>query len=400
MMTGEHKKHKDVADKALQLSLQLDDKEGIILSQLLLSDYYLYTLQFAIAKDYASQALQVAVQSAQPENEKKALLALSDISLGLHNIGEFTNYRTRHDSISLILLNRQITRNTQELEKKYETEKKNSRIQQLEKDKRIQTLSLRQKNILNDVLIGTALTIFIISLLAYRTYRQKQLLQQTRIQELEKEKQLLATEALLKGQEDERIRLAKDLHDGLGGMLSGIKHSLNTMKGNMIMTESNVQSFERSIDMLDASIREMRRVAHNLMPESLVKFGLDTALKDFCNDVNQSGAVKINYQSFGSKGVIIDQNIAITIYRVVQELVNNILKYAAATQAIVQMTVETGKISVTVEDDGKGFDAHLLETTKGIGWSNIRSRIDYLKGKIDLRSQTGEGTSVHLEIPL
>lgn len=400
MMTNQPDKHKSVATEALELSQKLDDREGITVAYRLLSDYYLNALQFDKAKEYASKALQVAIESAQPENEKKALLALSDISLGLHKIKDYENYRRQQDSIDLVLLNRQITRNTQELEKKYETEKKNSQIQQLEKDKRIQTLSIRQKNILNEVLIGTALTILIISLLAWRTYRQKQLLQQTRIQELEKEKQLFATEALLKGQEDERTRLAKDLHDGLGGMLSGIKHSLNTMKGNMIMTESNVQSFERSIDMLDASIKEMRRVAHNLMPESLIKFGLDTALRDFCSDVNQSGAVKLTYQSFGPTDKIIDQNVAITIYRVVQELVNNILKYASAAQAIVQLTVEPGKISVTVEDDGKGFDTGVLETTKGIGWSNIRSRIDYLKGKIDIRSQNGEGTSIHIEIPL
>ena len=212
---------------------------------------------------------------------------------------------------------------------------------------------IKQKKILNYLLIGVAAIILIISLLVYRTYSQKQLLQQNKIQELENEKQLLATEAVLKGQESERARLARDLHDGLGGMLSGIKHSLNTMKGNMIMTENNVQSFERSIDMLDSSIREMRRVAHNLMPESLVKFGLDAALKDFCNDINNIGALKITYQSFGLEGKVIEQTISITIYRIVQELVNNIMKHAQARQAIVQVTTDAKQISITVEDDGK-----------------------------------------------
>ncbi|MGC4035664.1 MAG: tetratricopeptide repeat protein [Chitinophagaceae bacterium] len=399
-MTNQTAKHKSVAEEALQLSRKLDDKEGISDSYRLLSDYYMNILQFDKAKENALSALQVAVQSAQLENEKKALLSLSDISLGLHNIHDYNEYRMKQDSIDLVLLNRQITRNTQELEKKYETEKKNLQIQQLEKDKQIQALSIRQKNILNYVLIGTAVTLLIIGLLAYRTYRQRQLLQQRRILQLENEKQLLATEALLKGQEDERTRLAKDLHDGLGGMLSGIKHSLNTMKGNMIMTEENVYAFERSIDMLDASIQEMRRVAHNLMPESLVKFGLDTALKDFCNDVNQSGAVKIAYQALGMSNTIIEQATAAAVYRVVQELVNNILKYAIAKQAIVQVTAEPAKLTVTVEDDGRGFDTGILEKTTGIGWSNIRSRIDYLKGKVDIRSHAGEGTSVHIEIPI
>src|SRR5690606_19790125 len=123
-----------------------------------------------------------------------------------------------------------------------------------------------------------------------------------------------------------------------GGMLSGIKYSMNTMKGNLIMTPENAQAFERSMDMLDSSIKEMRRVAHNMMPEALVKFGLDTALQDFCNEINQSGALKVNYQSIGLKDAVIDQTIAITIYRIVQELINNTMKHAAATHAIVQVS--------------------------------------------------------------
>src|SRR5450759_5846715 len=191
---------------------------------------------------------------------------------------------------------------------------------------------------------------------AYRTYKQKQKLQQQHISELETEKHLTATEAVLKGEEQERTRLAKDLHDGLGGMLSGIEYSLNTMKGNLIMTPDNSQAFERSMDMLDSSIKEMRRVAHNMMPEALVKFGLDTALKDLCNDVNQSGALQVNYLSIGMENAAIEQTTAINIYRIVQELINNTMKHAAAKTAVVQVTKTNNQLAVTVEDDGQGFD--------------------------------------------
>src|SRR6185312_7790505 len=160
-------------------------------------------------------------------------------------------------------------------------------------------------------LIGSTLALLVISLLSYRNYKHRQTLQQAKIDELETEKKLTATEAVLKGEEQERTRLAKDLHDGLGGMLSGIKYSFQTMKGNLIMTPENVQAFERSMDMLDSSIKEMRRVAHNMMPEALVKFGLDTALKDFCNDINQSGALQVNYQSIGMENAKIEQTTAI-----------------------------------------------------------------------------------------
>jgi two-component system NarL family sensor kinase len=170
------------------------------------------------------------------------------------------------------------------------------------------------------------------------------------------------------------------------------------MKGNQIMTPENTQAFQRSMDMLDSSIMEMRRVAHNMMPEALVKFGLDTALKDFCNDINQSGALKVVYQSLGLENAIIDQTIAITIYRIVQELVTNTMKHAAATTAIVQVTKTDGLLSVTVEDDGKGFDTSILQQSKGIGWSNIQNRIDFLKGKLDINSTPGKGVSVLIEL--
>ena len=172
------------------------------------------------------------------------------------------------------------------------------------------------------------------------------------------------------------------------------------MKGNLVMTPENVQAFERSMDMLDSSIKEMRRVAHNMMPEALVKFGLDTALKDFCNDINQSGALKVNYQSIGMEHALVDQTTSITIYRIVQELINNTMKHAAAETAIVQLTKSDGHLSVTVEDDGEGFDTSILRKSKGIGWTNIQNRVEFLQGTLDVQSENAKGTSVHIEISL
>jgi signal transduction histidine kinase len=217
---------------------------------------------------------------------------------------------------------------------------------------------------------------------------------------LEKERQLTTVQAVLKGEEQERSRLAKDLHDGLGGMLSGIKFSFQTMKGNLIMTPQNQQTFERSMDMLDSSIKEMRRVAHNMMPESLVRFGLETALKDYCNDINSSGALQISYQSIGLEDYDFEQTMAITIYRIIQELINNILKHASAKTAIVQVTKSDSLLAITVEDDGKGFDPGIFDQSKGMGWINIRNRVDFLKGKLDVNSQADNGTSVQIEFTI
>jgi len=136
------------------------------------------------------------------------------------------------------------------------------------------------------------------------------------------------------------------------------------------------------------------------MPEALVKFGLDTALKDFCNDINQSGALQVSYQSMGLENIVLEQTTAITIYRIVQELINNTMKHAAAKTAIIQVTKSNGHISVTVEDDGKGFDTAILKQAKGMGWSNIQNRVEFLKGTLDVQSAPEKGTSVYIELDI
>lgn len=286
-----------------------------------------------------------------------------------------------------------LSKQSSELEKKYETGKKEIQI-------KLQQAELKQKSTLNYLLIAGAAALLLILLLSYRNYRNRQKLQQSKIDELEKERQLTATEAVLKGEEQERTRLAKDLHDGLGGMLSGIKYSLSNIQGNLIMTPDNARAFERSIDMLDSSIKEMRRVAHNMMPEILIKYGLDTALKEFCGDTERSGVIHVNYQSVGMQKVTIEQTTAVTIYRIVQELVNNTIKHAQAKNILVQLhqSAQEKLLAVTVEDDGKGFDTSILGQPGGIGWQSIKNRVEFLKGRVDIQSLPGKGTSVMIEI--
>lgn len=280
----------------------------------------------------------------------------------------------------------------------YNYGKQQAEISKLEDEKQLQAYAIRQKNTLNYILVGSAAALLLLFLLLIRLYQQRKKIDRQRIAELETEKKLAATEAVLKGEEQERSRLAKDLHDGLGGMLSGIKYSFQNMKGNLVMTPDNRLAFDRGMDMLDSSIKEMRRVAHNMMPEALVKFGLDTALRDFCNDINQSGALEVSYQSIGIDNAAVEQTTGIAIYRIVQELVNNTIKHASAKAAIVQVTKTDSMISITVEDDGKGFDPSILNAAKGIGWTNIQSRVEFLKGKMDVQSAPDKGTSVHIEL--
>jgi signal transduction histidine kinase len=263
----------------------------------------------------------------------------------------------------------------------------------------LQALTIRQKNIMNGILTGVVLIIMVTGGLFYRNYRQRQLLQQQTIRELQTERQLLATDAVLQGQEDERSRLARDLHDGLGGILSGAKFTFDAMKDNMIMTAENQKAFSRGMDLLETSIRELRRVAHNMMPESLVRTGLPQAVRDLCADYQQHH-VNIIYQEYGLDDVQFKQSVSITVYRIIQELLNNALRHAQASAIIVQLSYHNNLLQLTVEDNGKGFSKQQTSPSRGMGWANIRSRVEYLNGTIDMNSSEGKGTSVTITLPL
>jgi two-component system NarL family sensor kinase len=424
-------------DSAKQIAVKLNNLYYIYSSDLMTAMYYYNTKQYRKAIEFYSKNMTLARQfKSRPDigncflnisaclaelklpreaaaslDSSAKYLDLKTMSVSkqmyyenyaetLKQLGNFTKAFAFKDSVGVIkdsLYQADNLRQLQFRQARYNYEKRQTEIEQLEADQKLKELAIEQKNTLNYILIGTAVTLIVISILGYRNYRQKQVLQQQRISELEKEKQLTATEAVLKGEEQERTRLAKDLHDGLGGMLSGIKYSFNTMKGNFVMTAENNQAFERSMDMLDSSIKELRRVAHNMMPEALVKFGLDTALRDYCNDVKQNSDLEVNYHSVDLADANPDQTTSITIYRIVQELVNNTMKHGAAKKVIVQITKTDNHFAVTVEDDGKGFNTAILKQSKGIGWTNIQHRVEFLKGKLDVNSEPGKGTSVYIE---
>ncbi len=382
-------------EKALQLARQLQEPESECIAYRGMSHYFLYTMNFAEAKKYITNALAISDSLSLKYEHTKNLKSLSAILYALQDI---KGAEKALDSSSISeeeINNEEIQQKTLTLSKKFETEKKDALIQ-------LQQSQLQQKSTLNYFLASGAIGLLVISLLGYRNYKNRQKLQQSKIEELETEKQLAATEAVLKGEEQERSRLAKDLHDGLGGMLSGIKYSLSNMKQNLIMTPDNTQAFDRSLDMLDSSIKEMRRVAHNMMPEVLVRYGLDEALKEFCSEIDRSGVLQVSYLSIKLEDARLEQTTALTIYRIVQELVNNVIKHAAAKSALVQLHYSETEnlLTITVEDDGKGLDITILARSGGIGWSSIYNRVDFLKGKADVKSAPDNGTSVLITIPV
>lgn len=380
--------------------------------------YQLSMVSTELAKTYFklnqnSKALDYIVQAEQIANEVGARTDLKEIYKTRAEIEQKAgNYKLASEYFSKTLIltdslfKTETSEKVAEAEAQYQNEKKQKEIVQLEKDKQIQSLSLKQKSTLNYILIGSLAALLILGFLLYRNLRHRQQfakqqdeLQQQRIRELEKDKQLVAVDSLLKGQEEERSRLAKDLHDGLGGLLSGVKFSLSNMKDNLIVTHDNMAVFERSLDMIDGSIKELRRVAHNMMPEMLTKFGLDEALKEYCNTINTTKLLNVKYQSLGINERL-DSSAEIIIYRIVQELLNNTMKHAGATESFVQLIKEESRLSIVIEDNGKGFDPSAAENNKGAGLANIRSRVDYLKGRLDIHAEPGKGTLVNIEFKI
>jgi len=166
------------------------------------------------------------------------------------------------------------------------------------------------------------------------------------------------------------------------------------MKGNLILSEDMGKTFNNALGKLDESISEMRRVAHNLMPEALMKLGLQQALQDYCEGLSEGQPFVINSQFHGLE-TRMDAATEVVIYRIVQELLNNTVKHADASTILTQVMRQENNLTITVEDNGKGFDKE--EVLQGAGLKNIRTRVDYLKGQLDIQTAPGKGTSIHID---
>ncbi len=313
------------------------------------------------------------------------------------------DFRKKADSLKASIANEQSLNDIHRLEVQYQTAEKDRSIAEQNVKLAERQSAIRKKDMINTALMIGSLLFVIIVALVYRNVRHRQRLlakeqelHKQKIGELEKERQLVAAQSLMRGQEEERSRLARDLHDGVGGLLSGVKLSLSNMKGNVFLSEENARAVNIVIGQLDNSISELRRVSHNMMPEALIKYGLKEALENYCENIDQSGELHIRLQTYGLQQRM-EQDTEIILYRIVQELLNNAIKHADARQVLVQLIKETGKFTLTVEDDGKGFDIHHPDYQKGAGLQNIRARAGYLNGTVDIRTQPGEGTSVTIE---
>jgi signal transduction histidine kinase len=311
-----------------------------------------------------------------------ATIVVANIALG--NKEKAVDFFWKYNDLKNEYTNKSYHETTTEMEVKYETEKKEMRIALLERERRLYA--------------GLGISVAFIIVMAFglllfrhRLSVQKRRLAEQQVEKLEQEKQLVATQAVLDGENAERSRLSRDLHDGLGCMLSLIKLNLKNMKSYPAPDTPDVACLDKAMGVLDESIDELRRVAHHIMPASLARDGLQSALEDFCRAVPNA-----HFYCAGSESQL-DYTMKILLYRCAHELVNNALKHARATHIDVQLIIDEGFISLVVRDDGAGIPAPAVFSGNS-GLNNIRTRVAAAKGKLNVYSPPGKGTEVTIEI--
>jgi signal transduction histidine kinase/Flp pilus assembly protein TadD len=355
------------------------------------------------AESNMAKAIKLASEGGVKIGLRDSYLLMSQIKEKQNQFALALDFRKKYDSLNDTLMSSSRTKFIHQLEAKYHSAQKNNQITQQQLSISENQRIIQRKNIINAALISGVLFLLIVGILLYRNFNhrnkllwQNQKLKEQRITELEQERKLVAAQSVMKGQEAERSRLARDLHDGVGGLLSGVKLSMSNMKGNVFLSEENAQTFENVISQLDQSIAELRRVSHNMMPEALIKYGLKEALENYCENMNFSGKINVQLQTYGMEKRM-EQSTEIIIYRMIQELLNNVIKHADARNVLIQLVRKEDHFNLTVEDDGKGIDAKENENKTGAGLANIKARAEYLNGNVDIVSKKGEGTSVNIE---
>lgn len=371
---GKSDSAKNLLEQALAMAGQLKDNQHTSAICRLLGEIAYDNGRTGLAQSFFKKALAVAIQNHASRDLEQVYsdLAFSTTALGQTRLGKY--YDSLHQHINDSLFGVQVAANFQELNIKYQAEKKQAEIERL----RI------QKAVLTAILV-MALMVVVLLYWVVKSRRKEQ----------ESEKRLSAAAAIMQGQEQERERLARDLHDGLGGMLTGIQLSLSSLSGDALPEPSQRDLFNKTLQQLHGTMAELRRVAHNLIPEAMVRLGLVQAVQDYCKNMALGENCQIRCVVYGLESAL-PGNTDIVVYRIVQELVNNICKHAAATEALVQLMRTGNVMNITVEDNGKGFDTAAVIHQKGDGLRNVQSRVAYLKGMMNI-SANAKGTSIYIE---
>lgn len=282
------------------------------------------------------------------------------------------------------------------LEAKFQAGKKEKEITQLKLTNAEHELTVANHNRVLLLIGFIASGLLIIFGFLFYTNRQKRIIAEKEKQSLEQQQQVISLQAMINGQETERTRIAKDLHDSLGGTFSTIKMHLSTLE-HQVKDEEHVALLEKCIGIVGNAATEVRRIAHNMMPEVLIKLGLIHSIEELAVNISSSKQLKVTFQHFGLNERL-SSPFEVMLYRIVQELLNNIIKHSDATETIIQFIREGNRLNITVEDNGKGFSDQAI--SKGMGLTSVKERVHYLKGKLSIDSEVSLGTTVMMEFLL
>jgi len=257
-------------------------------------------------------------------------------------------------------------------------------------------LKIQQRNYL---LFAAVIVLLAIGIIVYFWNRRNKLKHEAKLQAAIIHQQDMATRAIIEAEENERKRIAGDLHDGLGQMMSAVKMNLSGLADRVeTKNENDKVLLGRTIALADESCKELRVVSHNMMPNALLKSGLSSAVKDFIDKIDHSTLqVQLHTEGLNER---LDSSIETVLYRVIQEIVHNVIKHSSANRLDISLFKDSEGLSCTIEDNGKGFKKGAVEKKDGIGLKNIEARISYLKGTVEFDTAPGRGTLVAIHIPL
>ncbi len=276
------------------------------------------------------------------------------------------------------------------LEAKYQASQKDAEIS-------AQKLTIAQRTAQrNRYLLGLLITVGLVGFLVYR-FQQNQKLQNEKIANIEKYQKILIMDSMLQGQEEERKRIAQDLHDGLGTLLAAARMQMQNIQRE-IDKLGELQLVGKTEKLIDHACKEVRRISHDMMPSALIDLGLVAAIEDLVDEIRVQKDMVFDLR-LPDEELNLDNSIALNLYRIVQEVLQNIVKHANANIVELRMEKSEDNLNITVKDDGQGFDGDHLEN-QGLGLNNIKSRVQYLSGQLNIDSQPGEGVSFNMTVPV
>jgi len=339
----------------------------------------------------------------ETNNEDMRLKNLSLLSETYAMKGDYAkayDYQMQYANLNDSLLNTEKVKSIADMQTKYETEKKEQQIVLLGEQNKTRAA---QRNFF---IAGSIVLLLIVFVLGFyfvqrnRIAKKNEELAQQRIGSLLQEQEIKSYNAMLEGQEEERKRIATDLHDRLGSMLSTVKLMFASLADKMEAQTPLIADRKDKVNaLIDEAVLEVRRVSHNLSTGTVSSFGLVAALEDLCKSIDKTGMIRCKFLCYGMDERL-SQPLEIGIFRMVQELVNNTLKHAKAKQLTIQLNRHENALTVTVEDNGIGFDVAEKRRKGGIGLKNLEIRAQKMEGSYHVDARPGQGTISIIEIPL